>query len=396
MLLENCPYPQDARVRHEATTLFSNGYKVSVIAQRSKRQPWRETVDGIHVYRYPSPPEGSGFIAYLLEYGYSLVCAFLLSIWVLIERGFDVVHAHNPPDLFVLVGAFYKLFGKRFVYDHHDLAPEMYQALNDNAGNPIVHRTLLRLEQMSCRLADCVIATNESYRQLDAERSGIDKDHIVVVRNGPNLKRLRASTPDPQLAQKADHIIGYVGDMGHHDGVDYLIRALHHLVYDMGRTDVYCVIIGTGDAWPELKALAQKLQLNEFVWFTGYVTDEELIRYLLTADICVDPDPANPFTDRSTMIKVMEYMALSKPIVAFDLREHRVSAQEAAVYARPNSVEDFALKISELLDDPARRDYMGRFGRTRAETQLAWSQQEQSLLRAYAMLDLQSVPVLQR
>ncbi len=396
MLVENCPYPQDARVRHEAATLTRAGYEVAVIAQRSKRQLWRETVNDVRVYRYPAPPEGQGFLAYILEYGYSIVAAFVLSLVALIDHGFDVVHAHNPPDLFVFIGIFYKLFGKRFVYDHHDLAPEMYQALNDDDGNATVHRVLIQLQHLSCRMADCIIETNESYKKLDMERSGVPEERMVVVRNGPDLERLRPSSPDPQLREKAEHILGYVGDMGYHDGVDYLLRSLRFLVHELERTDVYCVIIGTGDAWQELQDLATQLELDEYVWFTGYVTDQELIRYLSSADICVDPDPANAFTDRSTMIKIMEYMALARPIVAFELTEHRVTAQGAALYAKPNCEEDFARKIVQLLDDPARRESMGRIGRRRAETQLAWKHQEQSLLSAYARLGLQPAPVLQQ
>jgi glycosyltransferase involved in cell wall biosynthesis len=206
------------------------------------------------------------------------------------------------------------------------------------------------------------------------------------VRNGPVLERVQLVDPDEDLRKKGKTIIGFVGEMGYHDGVDYLLRALHRLVNDLGRTDFFCVIVGTGDAWKELQELKTELGLDPYVWFTGYIPTSDLMRYLSTADICVDPDPSNPFTDRSTMIKMMEFMALSKPIVAFDLTEHRFTAQDAAMYARPNDELDFARQVELLMDDPQRRQTMGQRGRERVEKQLAWHHQKQSLLDAYATL----------
>lgn len=388
MLLENNPFPQDDRVRREAMALVTAGYQVSVIAPRRAGQPWRETVRGVHVCRFPAPPEANGFVGYLWEYGYALVSAFIISLLVLFREGFDVIHAHNPPDLYFLIAAFYRLFGKRFIYDHHDLSPEMYYARFDGEGNRLVYRVLVLLEELSCRFADHVIATNESYKAVEMERGRVPEERITIVRNGPDLSRLRLVQPDPDVRQKGETIIGYVGVMGYQDGVDYLLRALHRLVYDLGRTDFFGVIIGTGDAWPDLKELATQLDLDEYVWFTGRISDADLNRYLSTADICVDPDPSNPFTDRSTMIKMMEYMALAKPIVAFDLPEHRVTAQDAAIYARPNDELDFARQIAFLMDDPERRQRMGQIGRERIETGLAWSYQERHLLEAYETLGL--------
>jgi len=386
MLLENGPYSQDTRVPAEATALVSAGYKVSVICPAGPQQPWHELLDGVHVHRFPSPPAGGSLLGYLLEYGYSMVAMFVLSLVVLFSEGFDVVHAHCPPDTSVFIAALYKLFGKRFVFDHHDLAPEMYYARFRDGGSRLVYHALVLLEKLSCRLADCVIATNESYKAVEMERGRVPAERIYVVRNGPNLERLQPVEPTPALRQRANTILGYVGHMGPQDGVDYLLRVLYHLVYDLDRHDVFCVIVGNGDMLPELKALAKELHIEEYVWFTGWIPDEDLIRYLSTADICIDPDPSNPFTDRSTMVKMMEYMALGKPIVAFDLPEHRVTAQDAAVYARPNDELDFAQQIASLMDDPQRRKKMGEKGRKRVEKELAWPHQEKFLLEAYESL----------
>ena len=386
MLVENQPFPQDPRVFREATTLAEHGYQVSVIAQRHKKQPWHETLNGVAVYRYPAPITGDGFIGYLVEYGYSVFAAFVLSFVVLFHRGFDVIHAHNPPDFYALIGAFYKLFGKQFVFDHHDLAPEMYKALNDGKGNRLIHKILVLFEKMSSRLADHVIVTNESYKKIQIERGGVSEEAITIVRNGPNLERIHLVAPDTELQSRAKTIIGYVGDMGHHDGIDYLVRAVHHLVHDLKRTDFYCVLIGTGDAWEDMKAYSHELGLDKYIWFTGYVSDEEMLRYLSSTHICVDPDPANSFTDRSSMIKMTEYMALQRAIVAFRLTEHQFTAQDAAIYAEPNDELEFARCIETLMDDPERRLEMGEIGRRRIESALSWPHQAQALVKAYATL----------
>lgn len=386
MLLENQPYPQDPRVRREATALKDAGYSVSVIAPGRKGQPWRETIDGVKVYRFPAPPGGNGFWGYLWEYGYSVTAAFILSLLVFFRNGFDVVHAHNPPDTFVFIAAFYKLLGKRFVYDHHDLAPEMYYARFEGKGNRLVHLALVALEKLSCKLADHVIATNESYKRIEMQRGQVPEERITIVRNGPELKNLQSVEPDAELRLKAKTIIGYVGAMGVQDGIDYLLRALRHLVYDLGRSDFFCVMIGRGDAQANLKQLTTQLGLDDHVWFTGWVSDADLLRYLSTADICVDPDPSNPFNDRCTMIKMTEYMALGKPIVAFDLPEHRFTAREAALYVRPNDELEFARALVQLMDDPEQRQVMGSFGRRRVETELAWCYSVPALLSVYRKL----------
>ncbi len=401
MLLENCIYPLDSRVRSEANALARAGCRVTVIAPVSRGQSWHEVIDDVSVYRFPGSQSSGGALGYVWEYGVSLVATFLLSLWVFLRHGFDVVHAHNPPDLFVLIALFYKAFGKKFVYDHHDLAPELYAARFGHGSGGFVYRVLLWLEGLSCRIADHVITTNESYKALEMERHNLPAEQITVVRNGPDLRRLKRVPPDPEIRQRAATILGYVGMMGVQDGIDYLLRVLHHLIHDFDRTDFYCVLIGEGDALDGLRAQTTELGLDRYVSFVGFQTGQDLMRYLSSVDVFVAPDPRNSYNDRSTMIKLMEYMAFSRPTVAFDLTEHRVTGQEAILYAQPNDERDFARQIMTLMDDPQRCQEMGRFGRQRIEEELAWPLQEQHLLEVYRKLGVcrtsarRALPIMQ-
>lgn len=384
MLLENQPYPQDHRVRREAVALTRAGYRVSVICPGTGNQSRYEVVDGVRVYRFRAPASASGFVGYLWEYGYSTVMTFLLSMLVFFTDGFDVVHAHNPPETFVFIGAFYKCFGKRFVFDHHDLSPEMYRVrFPDGGGSKLVYRVLILLERLTCRLADHIIATNESYKRIEMQRHRVPAERITVVRNGVEVPHDRSMPPDRRLRSKGKAIIGFVGVMGFQDGMDYLLRALHHLRYKLGRSDFYCVLMGGGAAWDSATKLARELRLEKHVWFPGPVHGDRKFCYLSAADICVDPDPGNEYNDRSTMIKMMEYMAYAKPIVAFDLPEHRVTAQNAALYAKPNDELAFAQALAQLMDDPEKRRAMGMFGRHRIESELAWHYSIPHLLAVY-------------
>ena len=383
MLLENQTYPRDFRVRREATALTAAGYRVSVICPAGPGQPFRETSNGVHLYRYPQPPEAHGFLGYILEYGFAMAATFVLSLLVFFGEGFDAVHAHNPPDTFVFIAAFYKLFGKRFVFDHHDLSPEMYQARFRGGGSRLVLGTLFFLEKLTCRLADRVIATNESYKKIEMKRDRVPESRITVVRNGIELQDLPMVETDRILRPEGETIIGYIGVMGHQDGLDYLVRALGHLVHDLKRTDFSCVLVGGGDAFPYLKSLAEQLGISEQILFTGMVHHSEIPRYLGVADICVAPEPSAPYNDCSTAVKLMEYMSLAKPIVAFDLTEHRFTAQGAAAYVKPNDELEFARTIAELMDDPERRKKMGLLGRQRMESELAWQYSIPKLLQVY-------------
>jgi glycosyltransferase involved in cell wall biosynthesis/peptidoglycan/xylan/chitin deacetylase (PgdA/CDA1 family) len=394
MVIENNPSSYDRRTRSEASALIAAGYHVTVIAPSAPGQRrWYDVVNGMVTYNYPAPPAFNGAIGVIWEYAYSMVMCFLLSLVVFIREGFDILHAHNPPDLFVFVAAFYKLFGVRFVFDHHDLSPEMYCARFGARSSRLIYHVLVGLEKLSCQFADLVLATNQSYAAVEMERGGVPPERIAVVRNGPDLNRTHPVEPDPGLRSHGKTVIGYVGEMGFQDGIDYLLRAVRYLVCDMQRTDFLCVLIGTGAARNSLIALANELGIAEHVWFPGRVSESDLLRYLCAADICVDPDPSNPFTDRSSMIKMSEYMALGKPIVAFDLPEHRVTAQEAALYATPNDEAAFARALAELMDDPERRRVMGAFGRRRAESALAWPYSVPHLLKAYDTLCRDRAPV---
>jgi glycosyltransferase involved in cell wall biosynthesis len=403
MFVENC-FPADTRVRNEAFTLAANGFTVNVIALRGRGETPRETVNGVTVYRIPrltlfeklpgAEPSGirallnrlRAVVGYVAEYVYFTSACLLLSAYIAATEGCDVVHAHNPPDTLFVVGAIHKLFGRKFVFDHHDLSAELYLSRYGTTTDDAVTRALRLLEKLSVRLADVVIATNESYRAIDIQRNGIDPRKVFVVRNGPNLARFRLVEPDARLRSMGATILGYVGAMNPQDGVDHLLRAVSHLVHDLKRTDFYCVLIGDGDSRATLESQAVELKIADRVWFTGFIPQEDLLRYLSTADICLDPNPSSPLNDVSTWIKVMEYMALGKPIISFDLKETRVSASDAALYVPPNDDAKFAEAIARLIDDPAARQRMGEYGWMRVQNQLGWHVTSQNLVNAYGRL----------
>jgi glycosyltransferase involved in cell wall biosynthesis len=382
LLVENNPYPFDVRVRREAHALRDAGYQVTVVSPRAKDQPKKEIIDGVDVFRFPLPTGGTGAVGYALEFGYSTLAMLLLSIWILLREGVDVIHAANPPDTLFVIGAVAKPFGKKFVFDQHDLSPETYLSRFKQPRENVLSRMLRGLERCSYAVADVVIATNESYRRLAVERGRKRADQVFVVRNGPPLS-FQLSDPDPDLARRAEHVIGYIGTMGPQDGVDYWLRAIRHIVFTLERRDFLAVIIGTGDAARGLHALSRELEIEPYVWFTGRIPDQDARAYLSTAQVCVHPDPLSPLNDLSTMNKMMEYMALGKPAVAFDLVETRYSAQEAALYATPNDELEFAKLVCWLLDHPEERDRMGELGRQRIASSLAWEYSVPQLLRAY-------------
>ena len=385
ILVENLPSPFDRRVWQEAGTLRDAGYGVSIICPTGKGcEKKHELVDGIDIWRYDLPREGSGALGYLVEYSAALFFTFILTFKVLVKQGFDVIHACNPPDLFFLIGGFFKLFGKKFVFDHHDANPELYEA--KFGRRDLFWKLMLWLERLTFRVADVSIATNHSYRRIAIERGGMDPDKVFVVRSGPSLERMKIVPPVAALKKGRRYLVGYVGVMGKQEGIDFLLRAAAHLVHGLGRTDVHFGLVGGGTSLDEMKALAHQLGVAEYVSFAGRVSDGALLAMLSTADVCVNPDVANEMNDISTMNKVMEYMALGKPIVQFDLNEGRFSAQRASVYARRNDALDLAAKIVELLDDPARRADMAAFGRRRVENELEWRHEAPKLIAAYEAL----------
>lgn len=384
IIVENLPVPFDRRVWLEATTLQRSGYEVSVICPQGAgcEAPY-ECVEGVHVYRHPLA-EATSAPGYAREYLSALAWEYRLARRVWRERGFDVVHICNPPDLLFAVAAWFKLVrGVRIIFDQHDLVPEVYEV--KFGRRDWLYHVLRWAERLTFAVADAVIATNESYREVALRRGRKSPHDVFVVRSGPDLSRLRATPPNAAYRRGRAHLVGYVGVMGKQDGVDYLIRAADHVVRVRGRRDVQFMLIGGGPAFADATRLAAELGLGENVEFTGKISwlEREFAERLSTCDVCVSPDPKDPFNDRSTMNKVLEYMALAKPVVQFDLVEGRRSAEGAALYARPNDAGDLGDRIVELLDAPERRARMGQLGRSRVEHVLAWRHQEPQLLRAY-------------
>lgn len=391
ILVENLPSPFDRRVWQEATTLHANGYTVSIVCPTGKGyESHYECVEGIHIYRYDLPTEGEGALGYLVEYGAALWHSFRLAFKARRERGFDVVHACNPPDLLFLVGVFFKKFyGTSFLFDHHDINPELYEA--KFGRRDMLWKLMVWLERRTFQSSDVSIATNESYRRIAIERGGMDPNRVFVVRSGPKLDRLKILPPTPALKKGRRYLVGYVGVMGKQEGIDYLLKAAQHIVHVLKRDDVHFGLVGGGTSLQEMKQYAADLGVADHVTFTGRVPDADLLAMLNTADVCVNPDVANEMNDKSTMNKIMEYMALGKPIVQFDLTEGRYSAQQASLYAEPNNAEDMARKIVELLDDPERRQRMAAFGRHRVENELEWRFEVPKLLAAYDTLFAKTV-----
>jgi glycosyltransferase involved in cell wall biosynthesis len=389
MVVENIPVPGDPRVWAEATTLRDAGMLVSIICPKGQTQQESYIcLEGIHIYRYRLPVQGTSIKGYCTEYGIALLMTFWLCWKVLVRRGFDVIHTANPPDFFFAIGLFYRLLGKKFVFDQHDPAPELFLAKfkGQSRRSTRLQQLLFLLERCSYRTAQIVITSNQSQMRFALERGRIPAHKIFVVRNGPNLQRMRHVAYDPALKMGKRYLLAYMGVMGKQDGVEYTLYALHYLVHKECRKDVSLILIGDGDRRPALYNLARDLRIENYVNFVGWVAPEDIPRYLSAADIGLVPDPQNGLNEFCTMIKTMDYMALGMPVVAFDLVETRFSAQDAALYAIPNRVEDFAEKIAMLLDDEETQRRMGTIGQKRVREELSWEQSKEHLLTAYRKL----------
>ncbi len=382
ILVENLSVPFDRRVWQESKALRDAGWDVHVICPqgtKQDREPYAE-IDGVKIHRYPLKAATGGPRGYLFEYSAAVWHTFRLARKI---GPVDVVHACNPPDLLFLVARWLKRGGAKFVFDQHDLVPELYLS-RFHRGEDFLYRAVCRLEQSTFRTADVVISTNESYRQVALRRGGMDPDKVFVVRSAPVVERFHEVPPEEELKKGKPHLLCYLGVMGPQDGVDYALRSLAKIRDELGRTDWHAVFMGSGDTFDQMVALSHELGLDDCVEFTGRVSDADLLRYLSAADVCLAPDPLNPLNDVSTMNKIMEYMAMSKPIVSFDLVEARVSADEAAVYAAANDESEFAKLVVKLLDDPAERKRMGELGRARVAGPLSWENSRRALLSAYA------------
>ncbi|WP_435272452.1 glycosyltransferase family 4 protein [Streptomyces parvulus] len=391
VLVENLSVPFDRRVWQECTTLRDAGWTVHVVCPRgTKRDTEPETeIDGVRIHRYPLRAATGGPAGYLREYGAALWHTFRLARKV---GPVHVVHACNPPDLLFLPALWLKRRGARFVFDQHDLVPELYLS-RFGRGEDLLYRGVRALERLTYRAADVVIATNESYRDVAVRRGGKRPEDVFVVRSAPDVERFHPVPPEPELKNGKPHLLCYLGVMGPQDGVDYALRALAKLRDDLGRTDWHAVFVGAGDTFDEMVELSRRLGLEDQVRFTGRIPDADLVRYLSTADVCLSPDPHNPLNDVSTMNKVLEYMVMGRPVVSFDLREARVSAGDAAVYAPANDEAAFAGLVAMLLDDPERRRLMGKTGQERIGGQLSWQNSQRSLLAAYAAACDGRIPV---
>ena len=374
IVVQNLPLRIDRRVRSECRALTDSGYDVSVICPKeAEGEPDRHLVDRTRVYSYPTPPDASGLTSYLREFAVCWLRTAGLSLRVHADRPFDVLQTCNPPDTYWLLGMLWKLRGRFFVFDQHDLCPEVYEARFGRQG--MWYRALLHLERQTYRTADRLVSPNPTYRELALKRGRVRPEHAVVVMSTPDPVLMRPGRPRPLLRGGRKHLVCYVGIMGPQDGVDHLLAAIEHFVHVMGRDDARFALLGFGDCLADLRAECTRLGLDKWVVFTGKVDHEELGRWLSTADVGVTPDPKNEFNDRSTMNKTLEYMAHEVPVVATNLRETRRCAQNAAVYVSGADPAETAGAIAALLDDPPRRGDMGRAGRARIEKGLAWSRQ---------------------
>lgn len=386
IVVQNLPVPFDRRVWLECQALRDAGYEVSVVCPKGKGDPAYQELDGVHLFKYPAFPPITRQAMFIAEYAWSILATLAQLVRAWQRRPFGIVQVCNPPDvLWAAVLPFTVLFGVRMVFDQHDLCPELYRS-RFAAPSALPYRALLLTERLTYRLAAHVIATNESYRRVALDRGGKRPADVTVVRTGPDPNRMRRGERDETLRHGYEHLLVYLGVMGPQDGVDLALRAMDHIVHVRGRTDVALTLIGDGDAGADLRRLATELGLDRYVEFTGRAPDELVARLLSTADIGLSPDPKNPLNDVSTMNKTMEYMAFELPVVAFDLVETRVSADDAAIYAEPNRVDDFADRVLELLDDDVRRKQMGAAGRRRVDDVLAWSKQVPSYVGVYDRL----------
>lgn len=382
IIVENMSVPPDRRVWKEAQALHEHGYDVSVLSPRGKNyRRMHEVLEGIHIYRHPLPQEGRAQLGYVWEYSCALFWQFIFSWWIFLTRGFHVIQGCNPPDNIFLVALPFRLFGVRYIFDHHDANPELYYS--KYGKKDFWYRTQVWLERLTYKTSNIVIATNDSYRDLAITRGGLAPENVFVVRNGPDVASFRPVAPDPAIKYGRAFLVGYVGTMGFQDGLDILLDVAAY-VKASGRRDVHFTCVGGGPELVHLQKMIREKKLDDMVNFPGRISDEDLLRVLSTADVCVNPDRPCEMNNISTMIKIMEYMALGKPIVQFDVKEGKITAQGASLYSdTENQVPDFAGKVLWLLDHPEERQRMGEFGRARVQTTLAWNYSVQNLLAAY-------------
>jgi glycosyltransferase involved in cell wall biosynthesis len=383
IIVQNLPVPFDRRVWLECQALTGDGYQVAVVCPKGDGDPSYQVIDAVELYKYRPYAPGGSKISFITEYAYSFLATAWLTFKARRSGRFAVLQACNPPDIFWPIALALRVLDRtRFIFDHHDLCPELYESRFPD-GPKLPYRMLRALERRTHRTADHVISTNDSYREVAITRSGKRATDVTIVRTGPDPQRLRRGEPRPELRRGRRFLAAYIGVMGPQDGVDIVVRAADVVVHQLGRDDIAFTLIGKGDCFDDLVALRDELGLVGHVEFTGRAPDELVGRILSTADVGLSPDPKNPLNDVSTMNKTMEYMAFELPVVAFDLRETRVSAGDAGVYVEPNDVHKYAAAIVALMDDEPRRAMLGKLGRVRVEQELAWDHQARAYLGVY-------------
>lgn len=383
IIVENLPVPFDTRVWQEATTLAENGYLVSVICPKGKGYDADyEYLKGVHVYRHDLPAEGNGALGYAREYFCALREELRLAKKIYKERGFHVIHGCNPPDDIYMVARRFKKKGVDYVFDHHDICPELFEAKFGKASG-LLYKSQLWLERQTYKHCAFAFVTNESYKQIAISRGGMKEDKVFVLRSGPKLERLKITPAKSEIKRGRRFMVGYVGVIGQQEGIEYLLKAAKYIKEELHRDDIFWGVVGGGPHLEALRKQSHEMGLDDILEFTGRVSDEVLLDYLNTADVCVNSDEYNAMNDKSTMNKILEYMALGKPIVQFDLTEGRFSAQEASLYAEPNNAIDMADKIIQLLDNPAKRKEMSEYGRQRIVNELSWEHTSRALLEGY-------------
>jgi glycosyltransferase involved in cell wall biosynthesis len=386
IIIQNLWVPFDRRVWLECQALVASGYDVTVVCPKGPGDPSYQVIDGVTVHKYKAYAPGGSKLSFVWEYAYSFLMTLRLVFRARKAGKFQVLQACNPPDIFWPIAMLLRTLDRtKFVFDHHDLCPELFQS-RFGGTTSLPYKGLRFLERMTHRKADHVISTNDSYRRIAITRSGKANHDVTVVRTGPDPDKLLRGAADESLRRGHRHLVTYIGVMGPQDGVDIVVRAADHIVNTLGRTDIAFTLMGGGDSFDEVVALRDELGLDKHVEFTGRVPDETVRAVMSTADLGLSPDPKNPLNDVSTMNKTMEYMAFELPVVAFDLVETRVSAEDAAVYVEPNDVAKYGEAIVDLLDDEVRRRRMAKFGRTRVEQVLAWKHQQKAYLGVYDQL----------
>lgn len=385
-IVENQPVPYDTRVWAEALDAKDSGYEVSVICPQMEKAPLkREKLNGIEIYRHYFPLEAAGKFAFLLEYSNALFWELLLSLWIFIKKPFHIIHAANPPDHIFIIALIFKVFGVKYIFDHHDITPENYLA--KFGRKDMFYRSILIMEKLTFKTANVVISTNESYKKIAISRGKKHEKEVFVVRNGPRLSSIQFMEPNKNLREGFDFLIVYVGVIGNQEGIENLLNTAKYIVFEKGIKNVKFMIVGTGTSWQEMVNLTQEMGLTKYVEYTGFVPYEKFYEILATADICVNPEFRNDFTDKSTMVKILDYMTFGKPIVLYYTTEGKVTAGEASLYIYENDEIEFAKAIIDLLNDPEKREKMGEIGKRRIFEKLNWEHQRANLKKAYTHLE---------